>query len=168
MTYVDDIDIRTSVRKLMTLALLPVDKVQVAFDDLRTNSSDNVKETLHQLFVYFDNQWMEETPLSVWNTHGLRHRTNSICEGFHNHLIHRIERSHPNIWSFIECLQGKESRFRHMLIQMNAGAQGRPKTAATTAIQQCIDTLNERYSNNEIDLQALLDNLSTVIAKQHK
>ncbi|CAF3931339.1 unnamed protein product [Rotaria sp. Silwood1] len=153
MTYVDDIDIRTSVRKLMTLAVLPVDKVQVAFDDLCTNSSDNVKETLHQLFVYFENQWIEETPSSVWNAHGLQHRTNSICEGnlfllfyiysnsfirFHNHLIHGIERLHPNIWSFIEGLHGKESRFRHMLIQMNAGAQGRPKTATTTAIQQCI------------------------------
>jgi hypothetical protein len=55
-----------------------------------------------------------------------------------------------------------------MLIQMNAGAKGRPKTAATNAIQQRIDTLNERYSNNEIDLQLYLDGLSTVVARQYK
>ncbi len=42
------------------------------------------------------------------------------------------------------------------------------KTAATTAIQQRIDTLNERYMNNEIDLQQILDGLSTVVVKQHK
>jgi hypothetical protein len=79
--YVNDIDIRTSVRKLMALALLPVDKVQIAFDNLRTNSSENVKETLHQLFLYFDNYWMQEIPLLRWNAHGLQHRTNNICEG---------------------------------------------------------------------------------------
>ncbi|CAF3506908.1 unnamed protein product, partial [Rotaria sp. Silwood2] len=78
--YADDIDIRTCVRKLMALAILPVDKVQTAFNDLRTNSSDNVKEKLHQLFVYFDNQWMKEIPLSLWNAHGPQHRTNNICD----------------------------------------------------------------------------------------
>jgi hypothetical protein len=51
---------------------------------------------------------------------------------------------------------------------MNAGAKGRPKTAAINAIQQRIDTLNERYSNNEIDLQLYLDGLSTVVARQYK
>ena len=88
--------------------------------------------------------------------------------GFRNRLNHRIQRVHLNIWSFIKCLQGEEARFTHILIQINAGAQGRQKTAATTAIQQRIDTLNERYMNNEIDLQQILDGLSTVVVKQHK
>jgi len=35
---------------------------------------------------------------------------------------------------------------------MNADAQGRTKTVTTNAIQQRIDTLNEHYTNNEIDL----------------
>jgi hypothetical protein len=87
---------------------------------------------------------------------------------FHNRLNHRIERAHPNIWSFIKCLQGEETRLRHMLLQIDAGAQARPQAAATLAIQQRIDTLNERYANNEIDLRKLLDGLSTVVAKQHK
>ncbi len=68
-------------------------------------------------------------------------------------LNQRIQRSHPNIWSFIKCLQGKEARFRHML----AGAKVRPKTETSNAIQQRIDTLNERFTNNEINLTELLD-----------
>jgi len=51
---------------------------------------------------------------------------------------------------------------------MNAGPQSRPQTAETTAIRQGIGTLNEHYRNNEIDLQELLDGLSTVVVKQHK
>ncbi|CAF3506924.1 unnamed protein product [Rotaria sp. Silwood2] len=111
---------------------------------------------------------MKEIPLSLWNAHGPQHRTNNICDSFHNRLNHRIEKSHPNIWSFIKCLQDEESRFRQMLIQVNAGAKRRPKATATTAIQQRIDTSNERYSNSEIDLQVLFHSLSTVVAKQHK
>ncbi|CAF4758868.1 unnamed protein product, partial [Rotaria sp. Silwood2] len=141
--YVEDIDIRTCVRKLMALALLPLDKVQLAFDDLRTKSSENAKQTLHQLFLYFENQWMKNIPLALWNANGYSHRTNNICEG-------------------------EEAKFRHTLLQINAGAEGRSKTTTTTAIQQRINTLNERYANNEIVLNELLDGLSLTIAKQSK
>ena len=65
----------------MALALLPLDKVQMAFDDLRTNSSENAKQMLHQLFLYFDNHWMKSIPLALWNANGYNHRTNNICEG---------------------------------------------------------------------------------------
>ncbi len=93
--------------------------------------------------------------------------TNSFI-GFHNRLNQRIQRSHPNIWSFIKCLQGEEARFRHMLLQINAGARGRPKTATTVAIQQRINTLNERFTSNEIGLNELLDGLALTVAKQCK
>ncbi len=46
-----------------------------------------------------------------------------------------------------------------MLLQMNAGAKVRPKTETSNAIQQRIDTLNERFTNNEITLTELLDGL---------
>jgi hypothetical protein len=77
----EDVDIRTCTRKLMALALLPLDKVQIAFDDLRTSTPENVMQTLHQLFVYFDNHWMKTVPLELWNAHGQSHRTNNVCEG---------------------------------------------------------------------------------------
>ncbi len=50
----------------------------------------------------------------------------SLMIGFHNRLNHLIQRSHPNIWSFKKCLPEEEARFRYMLLQMNASAQGRP------------------------------------------
>jgi hypothetical protein len=51
---------------------------------------------------------------------------------------------------------------------MNAGAKVRPKTETSNAIQQRIDTLNERFTNNEINLTELYDGLSLVVAKQNK
>ena len=55
-----------------------------------------------------------------------------------------------------------------MVLQINAGAKGRSKTASTSAIQQRIDTLNEHYINNEIDLHELLNGLSLTLTKQSK
>jgi hypothetical protein len=55
-----------------------------------------------------------------------------------------------------------------MLLQMNAGAKGWLKTEISSEIQQRIDTLNERFTNNEINLTELLDGLSLVVAKQKK
>jgi hypothetical protein len=55
-----------------------------------------------------------------------------------------------------------------MLLQINAGARGRPKTATTVAIQQRINTLNERFTSNEIGLNELLDGLALTVAKQCK
>jgi hypothetical protein len=43
-----------------------------------------------------------------------------------------------------------------MPIKMNAGAKGRPKIEISNAIQQRIDALNERFTNNEINLAELL------------
>jgi hypothetical protein len=46
--------------------------------------------------------------------------------------------------------------------------KGRSNTEVSNAIQQRIDTLNERFTNNEINLTELFDGLSLVVAKQKK
>ncbi|CAF3352292.1 unnamed protein product [Rotaria socialis] len=167
-SYSQDSDIRICCRKLMALALLPIDQIETSFYNLRTKSSAAVKQELHQLFLYFNHQWITNVPMKMWSVHGYQHRTNNNCEGFHNRLNQRILKAHPNIWTFIKCIQNEENRFRHLLLQMNAGAQARKKTAATSFIQKRIDTLNERYKNGEIDVDQLLDGFSLTIAKQKK
>jgi hypothetical protein len=81
-------------------------------------------------------------------------------------LNQRIHKAHPNIWTFIKCLQNEESRFHHLHLQMNAGAQARAKRAATSAIQKRIDTLNDRFKNGDINVDELLDGLPLVVAKK--
>ncbi len=90
----------------------------------------------------------------------------SIYLGFHNRLNRRLERAHANIWSFIRCIASEESRFQHQYIQINTGAQQRPKSNVTDAIQKRIDTLNERYNKNEIDVEDFLNALSLLIAQK--
>ncbi|CAF4869734.1 unnamed protein product [Rotaria socialis] len=166
--YFQNSEIRSCCRKLMALALLPIDKIESSFHSLRVKSSTMVNQELHQLFLYFNHQWLVNIPLKIWNVYGCHHRTNNNCEGFHNRLNQRIQKSHPNIWMFIKLLQTEECRFRHLLLQMNAGAQARKKVPVANMIQKRIDTLYDRYNGDEMDVDQLLDGLSLTIAKQKR
>ncbi|CAF3480707.1 unnamed protein product, partial [Rotaria sp. Silwood2] len=148
--YFQNSEIRSCCRKLMALALLPIDQTESSFHNLRAKSSTMVQQELHQLFVYFNYQWFSNVPKKIWNVHGYHYKTNNNCEGV-------IQKSHPNIWMFIKLLQNEEYRFRHLLLQMNAGAKARKKAPAAHMIQRRIDTLYDRYNGGEINIDQLLD-----------
>ncbi|CAF3775216.1 unnamed protein product [Rotaria sp. Silwood1] len=137
----------------MALALLPPQEVETAFYNIRASENNKVKQELRQLFLYFENQWLTNTPVEMWNVHGCEQRTNNTCEGFHARLNRRIQTAHSNIWSFIRCLMNEEIRFQHLYARINTGVQKRPKSSAADAIQKRIDTLNKRYENKQIDAE---------------
>jgi hypothetical protein len=69
-------------RKLMALALLPPDEVETSFSNLRATARVEVKKELCQLFLYYDDYWINTVPLEMWNVYRCKHRTNNICEDF--------------------------------------------------------------------------------------
>ncbi|CAF2727901.1 unnamed protein product [Rotaria sp. Silwood2] len=169
--YVDDDQIRIICRKLMALALLPLSLVIEAFDNLYDSvleSSSTTFKLLEPLFKYFENQWIKTVEIKRWNAYGIQMRTNNNCEGYHNRLNSRVCKYHPNIWTFIRCIQGEENRFNHLLIQMKGGLAARPQTKTTQAIQKRIDNLYARYENKEVSPDELLEGLSFVVAKNSK
>ncbi|CAF1653096.1 unnamed protein product, partial [Adineta ricciae] len=126
-TYAEDDEIRSCCRKLMGLCLLPLQEVENQFYNLRASLDSRLKQELRQLFLYFQNHWMIDVPLQMWNFHDTTHRTSNFCEAFYSRLNRRVQRSHSNIWSFINCLIGEECRFQHLYSQINAGTQQLPK-----------------------------------------
>jgi hypothetical protein len=61
----------------MSLALLPIDKVELAFECLFKDHPD----CLDPLFEYYESFWMETLPLKLWNVSNLCIRTNNAAEG---------------------------------------------------------------------------------------
>jgi hypothetical protein len=53
----------------MALPLLPIEKVELAFD------------CLDPLFDYHEPFWMESLPLKLWNVSNLNFKTNNVAEG---------------------------------------------------------------------------------------
>ncbi|CAF4832204.1 unnamed protein product [Rotaria socialis] len=166
--YNNNEEVRLICRKLMALSLLPLHLVIQSFDDLFElilQAPSNKFDLLKPLFNYFDNYWIKQVDLKKWNVFGLEIRTNNNAEGFHNRLNARLSKSHPNIWTFIKCIQGEQNRFNHLMIQMKGGLSSRQKTARTLAIQQRLNTLYLRHEKGDISDSELFEGLSYVVAK---
>ena len=69
----------------MALPLMPISLVVSAFDELfdsllQGKLSNNAQ--LKLLFDYFENQWLKNVDLKLWNVYELEMRTNNNAEGF--------------------------------------------------------------------------------------
>ena len=61
----------------MALPLLPWKDVEQAYQELY----EQIPVELEPLFEYFDEWWMKQVPLRVWNVSDLKFRTNNNVEG---------------------------------------------------------------------------------------
>ena len=82
--YSHDELLRSCCKKLMTLPFLPIDGVETSFYTLRATADPEVKRKLRDVFLYFDNYWLNTVPVEMWNVHWYNYRTNNICEDIYN------------------------------------------------------------------------------------
>jgi hypothetical protein len=75
----------------MALPLLPLQDVEQAYQEL----NEQIPVELEPLFEYFENWWMKQVPLELWNVCDLKSRTNNnveckiyfILSSFHDSLF---------------------------------------------------------------------------------
>ena len=71
--YKDDDSVRSVCHQLIALALLPRNQVEQGFEYLA--------KSLNDLFVYFEDYWIDNVPIDLWNVCELKVRTNNNSEG---------------------------------------------------------------------------------------
>ncbi|CAF1355393.1 unnamed protein product [Rotaria sordida] len=163
--YTEDETFRCLCRKLMALALMPRDKVKSSFEEIQEDACKLPGQPMDQLLEYSEDNWMNDVDL--WNVSESNVRTNNNCEGYHNRMNFRLQRNHPNMWLFFNFLQKEEKRVTSMIIQWSSGAS-KKKNQRTTAIQNRINTLYKRYTDDLIGASTLLTGLSSIVAKSGK
>jgi len=164
----------------MALALLPLNQVQHAFNDIVTDSP----RCIQQLVDYFKSYWMTKVKLSLWNVAELDVRTNNNVEGtclsfssikllflglfllaWNSRFNKRILRSHPNVWNFIETLKKEEVVSRQLMLKSSSGNQ-KKKSKAILALELRLKILSARFENNEIDRKRYLEGLSLFVVNK--
>ena len=75
--YHNDEYARLNIRKLMALALIPIDKLELAFGKVAREAPRLCKP----LIEYFDRYWMTKVKWTLWNVSDVELRTNNIVEG---------------------------------------------------------------------------------------
>ena len=81
--YKDDDLVRSVCHQLMALALLPRNQVEQGFEYL----ANNRPQSLNDLFVYFEDYWIDNVPIDLWNVCELKVRTNNNSEGRTSYFI---------------------------------------------------------------------------------
>ena len=71
--------VRSVIRRLMALALVPAEHVPSLFARLGEELNQEEYNQLLGLFEYFKNQWMRQIPM--WNVFDISDRTNNFSEG---------------------------------------------------------------------------------------
>lgn len=78
-SYLENVAIRSVIRNMMALALVPEQSVPSLFDGLNENLTDSERTELSGLFQYFHDFWMRQ--ISLWNVYKISDRTNNYSEG---------------------------------------------------------------------------------------
>ncbi|CAF2612933.1 unnamed protein product [Rotaria sp. Silwood2] len=86
--------------------------------------------------------------------------------GYNNRFKRRLQKTHPNIWLFMDSIR-KEVHIIHNLIQqINSGMPPRTKRSQTRTAEQRMKELYNRFNQSKITVQDLLRGLSFYVANQ--
>lgn len=153
-SYRNQEDVRSCIRMMMCLPLLPSIDVQLGLNDIRTQgiatiNNDDSKSKLTTLSMFIERQWILKTSIGPERISvvGCQERSNNGVESFHASLRRRVMVAHPNIFTFIKHLQNVSVDTVADVARVQRGLSiRRPKKKTAAAndkrIKQCID----RYS----------------------
>ena len=75
--YRNDESVRSSLRQLMALALIPTDKLEEAFRTVARDAPCSIKPVVE----YFNRYWMRKIKWTLWNVSDVELKTNNVVEG---------------------------------------------------------------------------------------
>ena len=77
-----------------------------------------------------------------------------------------MEKSHPNIWYFIDAIRKEINTIHSLIIQINSGMCPRTKRLLTRIAEDRTNELYDRFNNNTITVQELLEKLSFFVPNE--
>ncbi|KRZ05321.1 PiggyBac transposable element-derived protein 3 [Trichinella zimbabwensis] len=77
--------------------------------------------TLAALFQYFQQEWMTDERLPLWNVHSVNIRTNNHLEGWHNRLNRKAGKSHNGLYELLQLLIAEQGVMDTLIQQVLSG-----------------------------------------------
>ena len=117
MTYAINMDFKNWFRKLSSLAVVPIEKLQDAWDLIKLESKE-INVNVEPIIKYFEKTWMTgDFQPADWNQYGeFDQRTNNVVEHY-NADVNRTLKTKPNLLKFYDFLRGEENKMEINLIQ---------------------------------------------------
>ncbi|CAF1482825.1 unnamed protein product, partial [Rotaria sordida] len=155
-TYENVESVRDLCRKLMAVALLPIDDVEDGYLEvlnqltLETFSDTHVFNLMNDLMNYYDREWLRVI-------------------GMNNRISHKLVEAHPNVWKVLDMLVSEEFHTHQYVNQVITGRK-RPSRATKEQkrYQKQLDNLYDLYGRKVIDLPTMLSGLGSMVANNTK
>ena len=158
--YNSDCGLRKWVRKMISLALVTADKVEVTFVELCCDKPDYEAIELFADYILENYIDTETFPKLLWNQFDEDERTNNSVEGYNSKLSNFLKH-HPNVWVFIKKIQSEESTATLKFIRIKEGTYiSKNRNSKDLQRDLCIQTLKVKYLNKSIDLLSYIEQIS--------
>jgi hypothetical protein len=154
--YMEDADLRTQVKLLPALALLPPADVIAAFDELHLDAAlDPLYDYYEDTFIGRQRRGRRAQPrfaIATWNIHdrvadGLP-RTNNSVEGWHRAFNKFVAVDHPSVYHLIGIFHKEQKNTENLLAQMAVGRQVvRNSRAQYVQVTRRLETLLANYDS---------------------
>lgn len=170
--YMNDINVKNIVRKLMALPFLPLALIRNSFISLHDSNEARALRrqypALRGLFVYLYNNYITDHaqfPPILWNVYNLRDglRSNNHKESWHSKWNHFVHAKHPNIWIFIKKLVKMQ---RVVDVQINSAIRGDPvptRRPKWRRMERNIKRLTKEYRRGTRNLDSYWNTMCYVI-----
>lgn len=139
-------EVRTWVRRLIALALVPPIRVEQGFQAAIANAPNVVgRDAMND---YMLNTYIAQNALfsrQIWNCFQERNRTINVCEGYHHVINEKFRGSRPDPFKFITFLQEQEGCIERRVAQLQVGAPPKKRKAAYVRVDEALDRLSNQY-----------------------
>lgn len=140
----------------MAIGFVPTNLVLATFAKLQ----DDAPVTIHNIYAYFEQQWLGNVSVDMWNVYDTDTRTNNSCEGWHNRFNRAVDRHHPNLWHLLSIILEEQASTEVLLCQIAAGQNVLRERQKYTAMKKRIQTITKRYQDGLIDIFQYVDGIS--------
>jgi len=165
----EDDTIRRQTHMLLALAFVPVPDVVDAFEELY----QTIDPRLKPVFDYFDDTYIRGRqirgrtqctpplyPISLWNQYeatlnGL-HRTNNVSEGWHNRFNLLVNKSHPDLCSFLGTIKKEEGDVNTLIVEVGLGKRVRAgKRRKYSSLETRLKNVCDNYDDYKVDTRVM-------------
>lgn len=138
--YGENVNIRETIQKLLSLPFVPIDDVLNIFDEIVAEIPDDLEDedALMDVVQYIERTYVRgraargrrpasapRFPPNIWSVYDLtvnrQQRSTNSVEGFHSKFQRKILTHHAGIWKFLEFLQKDQKENEVCIIQLEAG-----------------------------------------------
>jgi hypothetical protein len=157
--YRTDQEVRNKCRQLMSLHLMPHEKIEKRFKSIQRTCRGKMKK----FCSYIDRNWIKSHtwPPVNWSVFRQDDRTNNDVEGWHNR-INEGKNGAFNLFHLIDQLHYEATLISLQAKLMERGENLRRRNKACQQLQDDLVALWDQYTNDDLPSKLLLEKVATL------